>query len=301
MAKHVSEVHYNEQLDEIELLHSMFSQPGEFDYDEESFSAAQLFINNESSRHPSILSCTIHLKIEPGREEEEEEEEDEKEDNYIINLDVICRLPNSYPTILPEVYVRSDDLSRQDQDKLNENLQRHMNTNLTIGDVCILPIIEWIKENTFEYYTPPLVKQISEQEDTEEGDDSSFCRMWLYMHHIYSKIKRRNILSIAKDLELTGFCLPGKPGVVCIEGTLHNTKQFYNILRRWNWKSITCREKEIKENIDDISNERKIVGFQELGFDTHGPRANHLDLGQFRSYLRDRQLDYMFKKLFGVD
>ena len=120
------------------------------------------------------------------------------------------------------------------------------------------------------------------------------------MHHIYSKTKRRNILSLASELGLTGFCLPGKPGVVCVEGEEKKTKEFYGILRRWNWKSITRRKNEVVSDCD-VQSHRKIEGFQELVFDTHGQRQTHMDLGQFLEYLRDHQLDYMFKVLFGVE
>ena len=45
---------------------------------------------------------------------------------------------------------------------------------------------------------------------------------------------------------------------------------------------------------------RKIKGFCELVLDTHGPRGNHMDMGQFRDYLSQCGLEYMFKTLFGV-
>ena len=46
---------------------------------------------------------------------------------------------------------------------------------------------------------------------------------------------------------------------------------------------------------------RKIKGFSELVLDTHGPRGNHLSMGQFRDYLSQCGLEYMFKSLFGVE
>ena len=46
---------------------------------------------------------------------------------------------------------------------------------------------------------------------------------------------------------------------------------------------------------------RSIEGFEELRFDVHGPRQGHMDLGRFLHYLREHQLGYMFKELFGVE
>lgn len=124
--------------------------------------------------------------------------------------------------------------------------------------------------------------------------------MWLYIHHIYSKTKRRNILSLSSELELTGFCLPGKPGVVCVEGSVRTTREFYSVLRRWNWKSIGCRRREVEHSMD-IAKLRKIEGFGEISFDMHGHRQSHMDMGQFLAYLRAHNLEYMFKELFGVE
>lgn len=82
-----------------------------------------------------------------------------------------------------------------------------------------------------------------------------------------------------------------------MEGTVNSTKDFYGILRRWNWKSIACRRREV-ESSGDITSHRRISGFQELVFDTDGHRQN---MGQFLEYLKAHGLEYMFKELFGVE
>ena len=92
----------------------------------------------------------------------------------------------------------------------------------------------------------------------------------------------------------------GKPGVVCVEGSHASTRDFYNVLRRWNWKSIACRKREEVASTD-VKGLRKIEGFRELNFDVHGPRHGHMNMGQFLDYLREHELAYMFKELFGVE
>ena len=81
----------------------------------------------------------------------------------------------------------------------------------------------------------------------------------------------------------------GKPGVVRVEGTIQTTRDFYNALRRWNWKSIACRKRE-EEPSTDIKGLRKIEGFKELNFDVHGPRHGRMDMGQFLEYLKCHDL-----------
>ena len=213
-----------------------------------------------------------------------------------VQLISICTLLGSYPTDPPDVYVNSSDLSHRGQDDLNFDL-KHFITTIPSGDACLLTIVEWIREEFGKYCSFPKPQMKLE---STTGSETTFCRMWLYMHHIYSKTKRRNILDLADELQLTGFSLPGKPGVVCVEGELQATKHFYNILRRWNWKSITCKENEIVSDCNVMS-QRVISGFQELSFETHGPRQNHMDMGQFKAYLTQHRLEHMFHKLFGIE
>ena len=203
----------------------------------------------------------------------------------------------SYPAQPPDVYVSSNSLTRRGQDDLNSDLTTII-TDMPRGEVCLLSIAEWVRDNVGSYC--PLPTLLSDELDTSTGS-VTFCRTWLYMHHIYSKTKRRNILDLADDLELTGFCLPGKPGVVCVEGDERRTKHFYGILRRWNWKSITCRKKEVVPECGDLASCRRMSGFRELALVTHGPRQNHMDMGQFRDYLEQHRLGHMFTELFGVE
>lgn len=202
------------------------------------------------------------------------------------------------------MFVSANELKRRAQDNLNADLEGYIQT-LPLGECCLLPVVEWIRDNAAGYFPPPQCSTDSNKLEPElsaggTGVESHFCRMWLYMHHIYSKTKRRNILSLADELELTGFCLPGKPGVVCVEGSVHTTREFYSALRRWNWKSIACRQREVEASTD-LQSLRKIQGFKELSFDMHGHRQQHMDMGQFLDYLHNHSLHYMFKELFGVE
>ena len=210
-------------------------------------------------------------------------------------LTVTCRYPDCYP----EVHASANELKRRAQDDLNSDLQAYMKT-LPLGEACLLQLVEWTRDNAHSYFPVPCSKLLEPEPDTGSGADSHFCRMWLYMHHIYSKTKRRNILSLSSDLDLTGFCLPGKPGVVCIEGSVRNTREFYSVLRSWNWKSIACRLREVEPSLDSPTHHR-IQGFGEISFDMHGHRGNHMDMGQFLDYLRQHRLQHVFKELFGVE
>ena len=289
-----------QQVDEIELLQSMYAGDGEFTIEDPLvFDTMKSYIynhDNSTTVHPCSLRCTIRLKIEW----QEEDDEDGEVEEWSFSISVHCRLPNTYPTPdTPEVYIHSDSLSRTAHDRFNAAISAYISDECSTNDVCLLSVIEFIRDSAPTYYAP-VVAPAGRDARVSKEDKRTFCRMWLYMHHIYSKTKRRNILSLANELELTGFCLPGKPGVVCVEGTSRQTEDFFGALRRWNWKSITCRKRETLPDAN-VSKCKKIAGFCELALDTHGPRANHMNMGQFREYLQNHQLEYMFKELFGIE
>ena len=294
-----------QQLGEFELLQSMYSAPGEFTVDTpDTLALIRSFTNDTSASLPRAdLSFSVNAKVPVTLEEFSSSEDDEQEDATVAQtckpIQICFQIPQSYPLVSnPIVHVRSNGLSRKDEESLNEKLQGFISADHVLGEPCLLNVIQWAKDNCGSFFSLDSDVPVPSNPAVPE-----FCRMWLYMHHIYSKTKCRSILAWAEELELTGFCLPGKPGVVCVEGISENTSEYYHRLRKMNWKSITCRKREIIEcaTIKDISCHHKIQGFGELSFDTHGPRGNHMSMGQFYQYLERHQLGYMFKELFGVD
>ena len=63
-------------------------------------------------------------------------------------------------------------------------------------------------------------------------EDITFARYWIYSHHIYSNEKRRNMAQLSDELGLHGFVLPGKPGIICVEGVVEDVQEFYSHIRR---------------------------------------------------------------------
>ena len=60
----------------------------------------------------------------------------------------------SYPDVPPDVYVSCNELSRTSQDELNSDLQEYISI-LPPGELSILQISEWVRENAGDYLTPP--------------------------------------------------------------------------------------------------------------------------------------------------
>jgi len=286
------------QLCEVEMLRSMYPEDEEFKLDEQVLVDIQEFCSGKTYEKPNGLnfSLTIRLQLHSSQGTFEKGSA----------IDLSCYFPQEYPNSKPELFVGSQNLNRETQRELNENLNSHI-SELDCGELCTLPAIQWIQENGELYITKNQTKRTSKTDNKSQENkgstkkDELFLRMWLYMHHIYSKTKRKDILQWASDYNLTGFCLPGKPGVVCLEGDEYNVEEYFSRLRRLNWKKITCKHREKGIENQNIDEQRKFSGFDELFFDVHGTRENHMDMGQFLHYLEQHDLGYIFQILFGIE
>jgi hypothetical protein len=291
------------QLSEVEMLQSMFPNEEEFRLDDQgTLVDVQEFIASRTNTLPSRISFFLRVESEAKTSQPAEENDARPMKNEAFVSEIYCSLPHEYPNAKPELYVRSPQfLERDIQKKLNKKLEDFLST-LEEGELCIVPAIQWLQENATKYFEMCGKKSnnLVEQSDNNKVE-GLFVRMWMYMHHIYSKTKRKIILDWSLDYNLTGFSLPGKPGVVCIEGDEANVEEYYSRLRRLNWKKITCRHRQLGDRNQSIEEQRIFTGFEELAFDVHGTRESHMDMGQFFQYLQKHNLSEIFPILFGVE
>ena len=291
------------QLSEVEMLRSMYPNEEELHIDEEALADVQEYVSSKIQSKPSRLNFTLRLDVDRSTPFSCSEE------GSLNQVELFCTLPQDYPKDKPDLFARSQQLNREVQKEMNSALEFYLST-IESGELCVLPAVEWIQENAVSFLSKSRTDRKSDIKSNRKDlceiqghtkRKAHFSRMWLYMHHIYNKTKRKNILAWASDYDLTGFCLPGKPGVVCIEGDKDNVEEYYSHLRRLSWKKITCRHQDIGDKNVDVDEQRKFQGFLELKFDAHGTRETHLDMGQFFQYLSDHGLSEMFHILFGVE
>ena len=196
-------------------------------------------------------------------------------------------------------------MDKNDHRKLNEDLLDFI-TNIERGELCMYSVIEWIQENLNKYTSVDSKDSISDSASTKtkQEEDTVFTRLWIYSHHIYNKFKRRDIIDWAEELKLTGFSLPGKPGVVCVEGYSRPVDEYWHRLRRLNWKRLAIKEKDdIDIGNEDISKFRKFSNFEEKVFDVRGGKGReyHMDLGMLYTFLEQHGFGHIFQTYFGVD
>lgn len=219
-----------------------------------------------------------------------------------MRVDLQVTLPHDYPYVSPQLFARSNALDRQQQLQLNKDLTTYV-ASLELGELCICSAVQWIRDNSTPYLQNS--KLSSEKAPKETVSKTLFSRMWIYSHHIYRQELRKKIFDSAKRLNLTGFCLTGKPGIICVEGVKENCEEFWHVIRYPNWKHISCKHIESGESEGNEDNLRLFDTFKDLQFQAHGDYGlrndYHMDLGQFLEFLKEHQSEHVFQILFGVE
>ncbi|KAK3915534.1 RWD domain-containing protein 2B [Frankliniella fusca] len=254
------------QISELEMLQSMFS-PSELRIAPSLLEDMKSCIDSPHATYP-LVSFTINLDVE-------------------IKLEVSVTLPPDYPAVEPEIFVRSELLDRQEQSAINKELNDYVSI-LERGEVCIYSAISWLQENAHRFKQHEPVKTSSVKINSDK-----LVRIWIYSHHIYNKDKRRNILGYASQHCCAGFMLPGRPGVICLEGYEDDCDEVWRKIRSMNWKKIMLKKKE-------ECTERCFTTFEETSFNKCKDER-HMDMGEFFKYLENHNCGYIFKEYFGVD
>lgn len=286
------------QLEELEMLQSIYPGRGEVVVDDHSVvSDARNFVA-QCGDSGVILKLSYSVNVSCVE----------------VNFTAICDLPLNYPEESPDIFIRVDTLHRSSQRQLNEDLEEFI-LQTERNEVCIFNALQWVQENIANYKDvnkeSPVI--IQDEEKSKNDKEDQFCRLWILSHHIYSKFKRRDILDWAGEMHLTGFCLPGKPGIICVEGPTSDAEAYWNRLRRLTWKKISCKHREDypfpdgKWKPQNLEEKRKgpcFQNFEELNFNARGygtGREYHMDLGMLQKYLEEKGLTGIFKMLLGVD
>ncbi|KAK2831106.1 hypothetical protein Q7C36_016192 [Tachysurus vachellii] len=280
--------HAEAQLAELELLLSMFPGQDELEVDQVAHAELRSYVEGTVDCSPNTRpELCIKIRTHTG-----------------VDVSLSCTYPSDYPAVLPEIVVRCGELSRTQHACLVSGLRSYLRESC-MGEVCVLSAVNWLRDQTHVYL---------EQDDNNDDDGAkgtvetprgeTFTRLWIYSHHIYNKSKRKNILEWAKELQLTGFSMPGKPGVVCVEGLQAACEEFWARVKVLTWKRIMIRHREdvpldlVTQNPKSL---RRFDGFEEASFDPHGNRGNHMDLGQLFQFLSDRGCAQIFQLYFGVE
>ena len=282
------EENYEMQISEVEILQSMFSGPGELDIDPGLIHDVVDWVNDNDEAKMDRLPAPVDFCVKISCSNK--------------TVEVVITLPPEYPKILPEIYVRSNELSRGNQTQINEDIGEYLEHETIPEEPSVVAVISWLQEHSENYFIKQNLNPLPVQQKTSL-DSGKFSRYWIYSHHIYSKNKRKNILDLALELELSGFLMAGKPGVICIEGRLEHVTEWWAVIKNWNWKKINIKIQEDLEitSVDSVNQMRLFTSFEEIGSVKECHRSNHMDMGEFYRYLENYKSTWVFKELFGIE
>ncbi|XP_047989441.1 RWD domain-containing protein 2B [Leguminivora glycinivorella] len=274
----------SQQLSEYELLKSMYPNSEDIILTDTNILVdIANFVENESGTEytPGHLDFTLNLNVDG------------------LKLEVSVNLPTFYPSEEADLYVRCNQLNRYQETSLNSELSNFLKENF-VGEVCIYSAVSWLQDNITKF-TEQLTNKTSADiiSEPKSKNNDKFVRLWIYSHHIYNKRKRDEIQSKANDLNLTGFCLPGKPGIICVEGADSDCKEWWSIIKSMSWKKIVVKNTETFE-ISEKEKEQRFHKFQELHFPHASVRSKHADMSGLSKYMDERGLTDIFKNMFGI-
>lgn len=262
-------------MNEIELLRCCYPSADEFYLDDlEAFDQAKDFLNDKLDNIQRNLRFIIKLHLT----------------DIQTNIELQFIYPILYPELPVDIHLRTY-FSRECHDKFNELVKKFSEDKIVNQQPYVMDFLSWIQDHQDLFRVSSTTTTMKESQATKQV----YARLWIYSHHIYNIEKRRHIVHWANEHRLNGFSLPGKPGIVCIEGDESDVDDYWTRLRNLTWKKLQIKEKEILADKTQLC----FTKFEELNFllDQHGKG----DFGQLYQYLQERQLEKMFYLYFGFD
>lgn len=229
------------QLEELQVLQSMFPSENEFCYDKD---AEGRLMNGNST---GAVRMTLYLPKE-------------------IRLELVFN--ENYPTqealqvqmVIPRglEYLNKEDISRKLQLKALE----------LIGEMAAWSVIELAKELVEEPCIP--IKKMVAVIPKLVQKQRILGRRAIYFHHIIANNKRKVVVEWANHFQLGGYSKIGWPGVVIVEGDEEDCRAYVANLQHLRWKQMVVRgeQTEIVSINSCLQEMRKLpMPFQELGQD----------------------------------
>lgn len=269
----------SKQLDEFRMLQSIYSLPGEFSFDNENLiQIIEEFVDGKRDSVDETLD--FRLKLNFG----------------VVKMELSVTLRQLYPMKEQPIFtIRTDSLTRQQETTIKKSIEEFISTDeICEGETFIYQVIMWLEGNIDDI----IGRQTDSEEKSDKAEDERMERTWIWSHHIYSKIKRQNIMKLTRNSDLSGFMWPGKPGVICLEGVAENVKEVSREIKSWQWQKI----KTVKIETFDGHNKRKFGPFEEIINDENESGDDvKMNTSRFFKYLESHDCSDMKKELFGFD
>ncbi|XP_016973951.1 RWD domain-containing protein 2A [Drosophila rhopaloa] len=275
----------SQQLEELEMLSSIYCAPGELQMLDAGVVAD---FNEFIEEHKGKLAASLLSHLE-----------------YVVKLslpakqsvEVRVELPHLYPILeQARVSVHTPLLGKCKEQRLKIDMEQYQSERREEdAEPYIFQLLSWLQEYIEYLLKRPaseFVEQPAEPQDPPQPAASHLERMWIYSHHIKSTAKRQELIRQARQLQLTGFSRPGKPGIICVEGESGNVQEFWRTIKALRWQKISLVRTEPRQ--------RK-RGFEDFSEQLFNAEEGVMNMGQFIRFLEAHGFGYMKSELFGLD
>uniref|UniRef100_A0A5K3FBU6 RWD domain-containing protein n=1 Tax=Mesocestoides corti TaxID=53468 RepID=A0A5K3FBU6_MESCO len=169
----------------------------------------------------------------------------------LVDVNLTIDLPVGYPVVAPSMLLRLKQSQPTVNEKsLNSAFHGWLSEAIIAGEPIICSAVDWLRsalnDNT-EAYVRHAPNDSTKCGDVEvQPTQSPEICYWIFSHHIRNPKKRKVIVDWARELYLTGCCLPGKPGIVVAEGASDKVSCVFYLQSRVNicfvcmTKSLRC-------------------------------------------------------------
>ncbi|XP_017027178.1 RWD domain-containing protein 2B [Drosophila kikkawai] len=272
-----------QQLEELDLLSSIYCAPGELQMlDAGVVADFNEFLQEDKDRPPADLRSHLEYLVKlslPAKQ----------------SVEVRVELPHLYPLLeQARVSVHSPLLGKSREQRLKTDIEQYQSEErVEDAEPYIFQLLSWLQDQIEDLIKRPAEEFVEPPEAQEPLTPAAVHleRLWIYSHHIKSTAKRQELVRQARQLELTGFSRPGKPGIICVEGEPENVQEFWRSIKALRWQKISMVRTE--------SRQRKRV-FQDFSEQLFNAEEGVMNMGQFIRFLEEHGVGYMKSELFGL-
>jgi hypothetical protein len=158
-----------------------------------------------------------------------------------------------------------------------------------LNEFELMDAIEFVKDQCQEYLLKPEI--VNEIEET-----IALKRIWFYLVSLSTKSKREDLVQWAPDYQLTGFVIAGKPGILCLEGSIDNIDSYISDIKSRSWADVPSHQKKISIVLEEEIDHRLFLDMQEItnGFEMGGVLGNRPNMTQVKKWFQDHGIGHAF-------
>ncbi|XP_023159994.1 RWD domain-containing protein 2A [Drosophila hydei] len=269
-----------QQLEELDLLSSIYCAAGELQLlDAGVVADFNEFLQSESQTAlRSNLEYVIRLNV-TGKQ----------------CVDVRIELPHLYPLLeLARISLHTTLLGKIKEQHLKVQIENYLIEHGQTEEPYVFQLLSWLQDQIQDLMRCPA-SELESPPSEEHPRATQLERLWIYSHHIKSSAKRQELVRQARQLQLSGFSRPGKPGIICVEGEPEHVQEYWRSIKALRWQKISlvrtepCRKRRFEQFTEQLFNSSAADGEEGV-----------INMAQFIRFLEDHGTGYMKSELFGL-